>query len=282
MSVQPALHAPFVLVTGGKGGVGKTTLAASLGVQLRALGLRTLLCDLDLGLADLHVLLGIEPLHTIEQALAGECALADCIVTGPGGIDVLVGSNGSAAMAQLAPDVRARLLELLAEVSSGYDVVVGDSAAGIGPDVLAFGALASMVLVVTTPDPSAAADAYGLVKALVAESGARGLDLPTPELVLNQVSGAREAELAAARLAQVCQRFLLRSPRLAGWVPRAPRIAEAARRRVPFALADGPAGSGSGERECLQRLARRVVLGLGMESASSAAAGNRAQDWSCA
>lgn len=281
MSAQPTFHAPLVLVTGGKGGVGKTTLAASLAVQLRAQGLRTLLCDLDLGLANLHVLLGIEPLHTIEQALAQECALADCIVSGPGGIDVLVGSNGSAAMAQLSPDLRARLLEQLACVSTGYDVVVGDGAAGIGPDVLAFGALARMVLVVTTPDPSAAADAYGLVKALVADSGARGLDLPTPELVLNQVSGAREAELSAARLAQVCQRFLTRSPRLAGWVPRAPRIAEAARRRVPFALAGGPAGSGSGERECLQRLARRVVLGLGMESVSSVAVGNRAQDWSC-
>lgn len=281
MSVQSAFHAPFVLVTGGKGGVGKTTLAASLAVQLRAQGLRTLLCDLDLGLADLHVLLGLEPRHTIEQALAGECTLADCVVSGPGGIDVLVGSNGSAAMAQLRSETRARLLDGLAELSTGYDVVVGDSAAGIGPDVLAFGALARMVLVVTTPDPSAAADAYGLVKALASESTARGLDLPTPELVLNQVSGAREAELSAARLAEVCQRFLSRSPRLAGWVPRAPRIADAARRRVPFALPGGPTGAGSGERECLERLARRVVLGLGMESASSAPGRNRAQDWSC-
>lgn len=281
MSVQSGFHAPFVLVTGGKGGVGKTTLAASLAVQLRAQGLRTLLCDLDLGLADLHVLLGLEPRHTIEQALAGECTLADCVVPGPGGIDVLVGSNGSAAMAQLRSETRARLLDGLAVLSTGYDVVVGDSAAGIGPDVLAFGALARMVLVVTTPDPSAAADAYGLVKALASESAARGLDLPTPELVINQVSGAREAELSAARLAEVCQRFLSRSPRLAGWVPRAPRIADAARRRVPFALPGGLAGAGSGERECLERLARRVVLGLGMESASSAPGRNRAQDWSC-
>ena len=281
MSDLSALHAPFVLVTGGKGGVGKTTLAASLAVRLRARGLRTLLCDLDLGLADLHVLLGLEPRYTIEHALAGECTLADCVVSGPGGIDVLVGSNGSAALARLASDTRAYLLDGLAGLSTGYDVVVGDSAAGIGPDVLAFGALARMVLVVTTPDPSAAADAYGLVKARVAERTARGLDLPTPELVLNQVSGAREAELAAARLAQVCQRFLLRSPRLAGWVPRTPRIQEAARRRVPFVEVHGSAGAGSGERECLERLAQRVVLGLGMESASSAVGRNRAQDWSC-
>jgi flagellar biosynthesis protein FlhG len=200
------VRVPFVLVTGGKGGVGKTTIAANLAVALRAKGLRTLLCDLDLALADLHVLLGLSEGRTIEAALRGDCDFADCIQSGPGRIDVLVGSNGSAAMARLDDTTRARLLTDLARLSERYDIVVGDSAAGIGPEVLELGMRADMVLVVTTPDPTAAADAYGLVKALVAEATARGLDLPTPELVLNQVSGARDAELAAARLAGVCQR----------------------------------------------------------------------------
>lgn len=279
MNAPAQFRAPFVLVTGGKGGVGKTTIAANLAVALRAKGLRTLLCDLDLALADLHVLLGLSEGRTIEAALRGECELADCVQAGPCGVDVLVGSNGSAAMARLDDVTRARLLTELASLSENYDIVVGDSAAGIGPEVLELGARADMVLVVTTPDPTAAADAYGLVKALVAEASARGLDLPTPELVLNQVSGAREAELATVRLAGVCQRFLSRSPRLAGWIPRSPRVLDAAKRRAPFVLASGKEGSGSGERECVERLARRVVLACGREMASTGPGANPSQDW---
>jgi flagellar biosynthesis protein FlhG len=69
-------------------------------------------------------------------------------------------------MARVEAPARRRLLDDLGALSRGYDVVVGDSAAGIGPDVLAFAAAAQVVIVVTTPDPAALTDAYGLIKAL--------------------------------------------------------------------------------------------------------------------
>jgi MinD-like ATPase involved in chromosome partitioning or flagellar assembly len=65
------IEAPFVLVTGGKGGVGKTTVAANLGVEMAGAGKRVLIVDLDLGLANLNVLLGLDTPRTIEDALAG-------------------------------------------------------------------------------------------------------------------------------------------------------------------------------------------------------------------
>lgn len=252
------MSAPFVLITGGKGGVGKTTLAANLGVTLASQGLRVLLVDLDLGLANVDVLLGLEPRFDVEDALAGRCALAACVVRGPEGLDVLPAGSGTAGMAQLERGRREHLLAGLAELGAQYDIVLGDSAAGIGADVLAFAAHASIVLVVTTPDPTALTDAYGLIKALDALSREQALALPTPELVLNFVSGVEEAEITARKLAEVCERFLSRAPRLAGWLPKSARVLDACRKQRLFALAQGKNGAETLEQRCVRRIAEHV------------------------
>jgi flagellar biosynthesis protein FlhG len=230
------VRAPIVLMTGGKGGVGKTTLAANTAFALARRGRRVLLVDLDLGLADAHVLLRITPPRTLEDALMGRCTLADCIVRAEAGLDVLAAGSGTPQMGQLGHALRTRLCNGLRELARNYDIVVADGAAGIGPDVLAFCALADHVLVVTTPEPMAITDAYGLIKALHAHGEDQQRDVATPELVINRASGLEEAEATAARLRLVCERFLSRSPRNAGWMPASGAVEIAARSQRPFAL----------------------------------------------
>ncbi len=251
---------PFVLLTGGKGGVGKTATAANLGVHMAREGARVLVADLDLGLANLNVMLRLAPRLTIEDALAGRCSLSQCVVTGPEGVRVLPAGSGNAAMGR--PDAARRewLLNGLTELASDHDLVIGDSAAGIGPDVLAAASHADLVLVVTTPDPTALTDAYGLVKALDTFSLETDTEVPTPEVFVNMASGIDEAESTAAKLRTVCEQFLARSPRMAGWLPRTAavraacleqRAVSAARRRNTL------------EHHCLQRLSRRVQRHFG-------------------
>ena len=140
--MSSVIETPFVLVTGGKGGVGKTTVAANLGVEMSGAGKRVLIVDLDLGLANLNVLLGLDAPLTIEDALTGAAEPADCVIPGPGGVHVLPAGSGTERMGRLTEDHRERLVELIAEVASDYDVVIGDSSAGIGPDVMAFASIA--------------------------------------------------------------------------------------------------------------------------------------------
>ncbi|MFT7670792.1 MAG: flagellar biosynthesis protein FlhG [Planctomycetota bacterium] len=211
--------APLVLFTGGKGGVGKSTLTADLGVHLAGQGKRVLLVDFDLGLANLDVLLRLTATNNMEDALAGRCAFEDCVVTGPCGVKVLPAGSGNIEMG--LPDTQRRevLLAAVRELAADYDLVIGDSGAGIGHDALAFAAEADHVFVVTTPSPVALTDAYGFIKALDTWSCKMDMEVPTPELVINRVSGIEQAESTAKRLQKVCERFLCRRPRSAGWVP---------------------------------------------------------------
>ncbi|MDA1263446.1 MAG: AAA family ATPase [Planctomycetota bacterium] len=255
MSALQRLPVPFVLVTGGKGGVGKSTLAANLAISMAREGRRTLLVDLDLGLGDLETMLALPEGPSLEDALDGP-GLAACVRAGPCGLDVLPAANGAEALARGDEALRGRFVAALAQLASRYELVLGDSAAGIGPDVLAFACLADRVLVTTTPDVTALTDAYGLIKALDRYGERTGADVPTPELVINQASDVAEADGIARKLRSICQRFLCRSPRHAGWLPRSQRIARGAAGR-PFALE-----SEGLEVLCLRQLGLRLDRSL--------------------
>lgn len=246
--------APFLFVTGGKGGVGKTTLAANLGVRLSREGIRPLLVDLDFGLANLNVLLGIRPRRTVEDLLVARCELAECTHAGPGGVDVVPGSSGSLTMGLADPVRPGRLLKLLGGCE--HDLIVGDSPAGIGEDVLRFAACARRVLLVTTPEPPAVTDAYGVIKAIDAYAREQGVEVATPELFVNLATDAHEARLVAGNLRQVCERFLSRSPRFVGWMPRSRAVPASVLSREPFVLSD----PGCPASRSVARLARRYAV----------------------
>lgn len=248
---------PFVLITGGKGGVGKTTLAANLAVELARSGRRVLLVDLDLGLGNLHVALRLSPRADLEDALARRQPLEECVLEGPCGLHLLPAGSGNPAMAEGDDARRVALRGALAELGTRYELVLGDSAAGIGPDVLAFATCADHVLAVTTPDPAALTDAYGLVKAVDAFAREAGQELPTPELVLNLVSGVDEATRLHAVLAGVCQQFLARVPRLAGWLPRSSAVQASVLEQRPFVLAQRRSLETGNLRRLAQHVARR-------------------------
>lgn len=266
-----APRVPFVLVTGGKGGVGKTTVAANLGIELGREGHRVLLVDLDFGLANLDLMLGVTAGPTIEDVLDGGAEVDDCLVEGPGGVHLLPASNGSERMGDVSSERLERVAAVVQEASREFDVVVADSAAGVGPGVLRFASAADRVFVVTTPELAALTDAYGLIKALDSFGVRTERDIPTPELVVNHAKGIEEGQAIARKLRSICERFLARSPRQAGWIPRSAAVERSGSAQEPFALWP----SRKLERLCVSQIASRVDRLVAPSGPRRQAAGGR-------
>ncbi|MCA8955876.1 MAG: AAA family ATPase [Planctomycetes bacterium] len=221
---------PWIAVTGGKGGVGKTVVATNLAIGIARAGHRVLLVDLDPGLANVDVHLRIAPRFDLEDLAEGACSAAQAIVAAPGGIEVLCGRSGSTRLAE-EPGFLARALDAIAVAAESFDVVVCDTGAGIGRPVTDTAARCASLLAVTTPDPAAITDTYALCKLLAT----RGIRLPG--ILVNRVRDRDEAMRAATKLTTVAERFLGNRVALAGWIHEERALELSVRNQRPFSLA---------------------------------------------
>ncbi|HSB95554.1 MAG TPA: P-loop NTPase, partial [Spongiibacteraceae bacterium] len=160
-----------IAVTGGKGGVGKTSVSVNLSVALAQMGRRVALLDADLGLANVDIMLGLNAKHNLEDVLAGTYSLLDIMLQGPGGIRIIPASSGTQHMSQLSALEHAGLIHAFSEISEQIDVLIIDTAAGISDSVISFVRAAQEVLVVVCDEPSSITDAYALMKLLNRDYG---------------------------------------------------------------------------------------------------------------
>ena len=231
--LRPAFdeRAHVIAVTSGKGGVGKTQIAANIAVGLARKGQRVLLMDADLGLASLDLALGIAPEHNLLSVVTGERSLDEILTLGPCGVYLIPACPGRYDVANLDAGQRGRLWDLVEKVARDFDVLIIDTGAGIGSNAVGFASYADDVVLVTTPDPSALRDAYAMAKVLHRRAG-----LDRVHVVANQVSSEREGAEIHARMNAIVRRFLLLQLEYLGAVPRDGTVRECVALGEPFVL----------------------------------------------
>lgn len=226
------LKATHVLaVVSGKGGVGKSNFSLNFAIELIKIGKKAIVFDLDIGMANVDILMGISSKYTILDMIENELSIWDIIEEGPEKLSFIAGGSGLNSMFQLNPQKVLRFTQQLELINGKYDYIIFDMGAGVSKNGLQFVLSANEVIVVSTPEPTSVTDAYAMLKHIQIKDR----ELPI-SLLINRADSISEGTKTFENLKLVTQQFLQKEVRLMGIIPNDPIVLKAVKAQIPFVL----------------------------------------------
>ncbi|MCU0960309.1 MAG: P-loop NTPase [Pirellulaceae bacterium] len=238
--VPPGLRPAIVLLAGGKGGVGVTTLAVNMAMSLVDLGLRVVLVDADLYRADVATVCQLPERGHVGDILAARRDIHEVLERGPRGILVVPGIWSPDRDIPFSQHAQHRLVRQIQSLGRHADMVLIDVGSAAAEAVQRFWLAADEIVLVTTPDAVSVMDCYATLKSALAG----GAVPDTVRLIVNKLQEAGQAEDVHQRIDQSARRFLQRTLGFLGSVVQDPQVAQATGLSGPLLLgrADGVAG----------------------------------------
>jgi len=240
----------IIAITSGKGGVGKSNIAVNMAIAYAQLGKKVILIDGDLGMANVNVLLNIVPQYNLMQVINKQKTMPEIILDTEYGIKFIAGANGFSKIANLTVEELDYFAKQFAQLSNA-DIIIIDTGAGIANNVLQFVAAADEVYVVTTPEPTAITDAYGIIKIITTELVERQINI---KLLVNRVHSADEGKRISERIINIVAQFLNYKVDYIGFVYDDPVVQASVIRQKPF-LVVNPASKPS---QCVKHIIGRI------------------------
>ncbi|MCM3759467.1 MinD/ParA family protein [Alkalihalobacillus oceani] len=231
MMDAPNAEAKVIAVVSGKGGVGKSNISLNFAISLAKKGQRVAIIDLDIGMANVDILMGLSPRYHIMNLLDSELSIWDIIEQGPEGIAYIGGGSGFSKFVELDDRKMERFFSQFEIIGQHFDYIILDMGAGATKDSIQFILAADDVLVVTTPEPPAMTDAYAMVKYIYLNEGKMPL-----HIVVNRADSDKEGKRTLASFQRVASQFLQKELNPLGYIPADPIVQKAVKAQVPFVL----------------------------------------------
>ena len=232
--INPADKARIITVTSGKGGVGKTNLSVNMALAFARLGKKVIVMDADLGLANVNVMLNMIPKYNLYHVIKKQKTIREILVETEYGISIVAGASGFSQIANMGEEDRKDFICEL-ETLTNADIIIIDTSAGVSSNVLDFIAAADDAVIITTPEPTAITDAYGIIKIIATEYDSLNMGL---KLVVNRAKGAAQAKSVADRMINIAGQFLNLKVDYLGFIYDDISVPQAVLRQKPFMVVD--------------------------------------------
>jgi flagellar biosynthesis protein FlhG len=193
----------IISISSGKGGVGKTCITINLASSLVEKGKKVLVIDCDLGLANIDIMLGINPKSNLKDIVFKDADAQDVLIQTKAGFDFIPASSGAREMVNLLHEDIEKLKDLIARISQGYDYVFLDIGAGVSDTVLHFNYIASRNFVIVSKDLTSITDAYAMMKIIHQMFGKESFDI-----IVNSVRDDAEGLKVFNHIDSICRKFL--------------------------------------------------------------------------
>lgn len=240
----------IIAITSGKGGVGKSNLSVNMAIAYAQQGKKVTLIDGDLGMANVNVLMNIVPQYNLMHVINKQKTMQEIINETEFGIKFIAGANGFSKIANLSVDELDYFAKQFAMLGNS-DIIIIDTGAGIANNVLQFVAAADEVYVVTTPEPTAITDAYGIIKIITTELVDREMNI---KLLVNRVHSADEGKRISDRIINIAGQFLNKKVDYIGFVYDDPVVQASVIRQKPFIVVNPT----SKPAQCIKHIVGRI------------------------
>lgn len=230
MESQGSLGKSMAIVSG-KGGVGKSNFSTNFAALLVKSNKKVVILDMDIGMGNVHILMGKTVQASLTDLLNGKVNLEDVLYEGPNGLKYISGGSGLNSIVEWSEEMFQKLIDTFTELQKNFDFIIFDMGAGAAAWSLELLSSVDEIIVICTAEPTSIMDAYSMMKYIHFKDENKVF-----YLLCNRVLNRIEGEETLDRLRNAMSRFLNKDVIKLGSLPEDPVVRKAVREQVPFTI----------------------------------------------